>query len=141
MFRLIPNILLLPYAVCLLLITWLPASQAGKVTGMVSYLAHLLDPRVPFSIGYPALEFLSNLALFVPLGLLLSLGWPRLQWWAVSLIGFTTTVTIECAQWGIPSRFPAISDIVSNTLGTMIGAAAVLVAVSLGRAQSSTLRS
>jgi len=141
LFRLIPNILLVPYAVCLFLITWLPASQAGKVTGIVNFIAHLLDPRVPYSIGYPALEFLANVALFVPLGLLLSVGWPRMPWWVVSLIGFATTVTIECVQWGIPSRFPAISDIVSNTLGTIIGALCVLVAVSLVEGTRSNLRS
>jgi VanZ family protein len=140
-FRLLPNVLLLPYAVALFLITWLPASQAGKVTGIVGYIAHVLDPRIPFSIGYPVLEFLANVALFVPLGLLLSAGWPRLPGWVVILIGFATTVTIECVQWGIPSRFPAISDIVSNTLGTMIGVGltAVVVAVS-ARGRSNLVR-
>lgn len=135
--RLLPNLLLLPYAICLFLITWLPASQAGKVTGIVHYVARLLDPRVPYTLGYPVLEFLANVALFVPLGILLSCGWPRLPWWAITLVGFVTTVTIECVQWGIPSRFPAISDIVSNTLGTMIGAGlVVLVAAAMPRGGS-----
>lgn len=137
-FRLLPNVLLLPYGLALFLLTWLPASQAGKVTGIVGFVARLLDPRIPYSVGYPVLEFLANIALFVPLGALLAWGWPRLRWSIISLMGFATTVTIECVQWGIPSRFPAISDIVSNTLGTMIGAGFVaLVAAALSRRGSS----
>ncbi|MDQ0613779.1 glycopeptide antibiotics resistance protein [Microbacterium sp. W4I4] len=139
-FRLLPNVLLLPYAIALFLITWLPASQAGKVTGIVAYIAHYLDPRIPFSVGYPVLEFLANIALFVPLGLLLSAGWPRVPGWVVILIGFATTVTIECVQWGIPSRFPAISDIVSNTLGTIIGVALVALVTAFAPRRSNLVR-
>jgi len=138
LFRLLPNALLLPYAIGLFLITWLPASQAGKVTGIVAYIARKIDPRVPFSVGYPILEFLANVALFVPLGLLLAWGWPRVRAWVIVLIGFVTTVTIECVQWGIPSRFPAISDIVSNTLGTAIGVGLVVLVVTVSARIRST---
>lgn len=69
--RVLPNLLLVPYALGVLIITLLPASQAGRVTGIADLLARLVDIQVPQVESYALLEFLANVALFVPLGLLL----------------------------------------------------------------------
>lgn len=123
------------YMVGVFLITWLPGDQADKVTGIVAKIARVLNARwdVPLSTGYPALEFLANVALFVPVGILLALSWPRLRFWQVTLIGLATTTLIELVQTGLPTRFPALSDVIANTGGTAIGwilAAVVHAAVS-----------
>ncbi len=110
------------YVVVVLLITWLPGDQAGQVTGIVALVAEWVDPLVPFAIGYVVLEFLANIALFVPLGVLVALGWRRLPWWGVTVLGFTLSAVIEIVQLWLPTRFPTLSDVVANTLGALIGA-------------------
>lgn len=116
------RVLLVPFAVFLFLVTWLPGDDAEKVTGIVATLAHLLESwSIPFSVGYPILEFLANVALFAPLGLLLHLSWPALPWWAVTAIGCSTSTLIELVQIALPTRYPTLSDIIANTLGTAAG--------------------
>ncbi|MFS2242852.1 VanZ family protein [Microbacterium sp. OR16] len=125
--RVLPNLLLGPYALSVFLITLLPASQAGKVTGVVDALASWIDARVPQLQSYALLEFLANVALFVPLGVLLRWGWPRVPWWMITLVGLAMTVTIESVQTMLPSRFPAISDVIANTAGTAVGGLLVTI--------------
>lgn len=45
--RVLPNLLLAPYALSVFLITLLPASQASRVTGLVDRLAFWINARVP----------------------------------------------------------------------------------------------
>jgi glycopeptide antibiotics resistance protein len=120
--RVFPNLLLAPYALSVFLITLLPASQASRVTGLVDRLAYWINARVPHVEAYPLLEFLANVALFVPLGILLRWGWPRMPWWLITVFGLAMTLTIESVQTLLPSRIPAISDVVANTGGTALGA-------------------
>ena len=116
------RILLVPYAVALALIVWLPAQQAGQFTGIVADCARLLVPLgVPLEVGYPLLEFTANIALFVPFGLLVKLAWPQLAWWRIVLLGFATSALIEGVQFAIPSRFPTVSDLIANTAGAVLG--------------------
>jgi glycopeptide antibiotics resistance protein len=114
---------LAPYLVALALIVWLPADQAGRVTGVVADAARLLVPLgVPFDVGYTVLEILANIALFVPFGALLLWSWPRLRPWHVLVLGLGTSVVIELVQFAIPSRFPTLSDVVANGTGALVGA-------------------
>ncbi|MBO3663535.1 VanZ family protein [Microbacterium stercoris] len=116
------RILLVPYSVAVALIVWLPAEDAGRVTGILADCARLLVPLgVPVEVGYPLLEFVANIALFVPLGLLVQLAWPGLGWWRIALLGLTTSALIEGVQFAIPSRFPTVSDLIANTSGSVVG--------------------
>lgn len=64
-----------------------------------------------------------NVALFVPLGIALALaGWPPV---VALAIGFVGSSGIEVAQhYAVPGRDTAILDVVTNTAGTWLGAAA-----------------
>lgn len=114
---------LVPYVIALGLIVWLPASAASKVTGVVLRFARYVSTQsgIPLSVSYTVFEFAANIALFVPLGLLLVAAWPRANAWAVLLLGYSTSVTIELVQTLLPSRFATLSDVIANTLGTAIG--------------------
>lgn len=119
--------LLVPYVLGVALIVWLPASIAGRVTGIAFQIARFVSDHfgVALSTSYTVFEFLANIALFVPFGLLLAAAWPRTNPWFIILIGYATSATIELVQTLLPSRFPTISDVIANTLGTAIGCLAL----------------
>jgi hypothetical protein len=123
MLALISRILLVPYTIALALIVWLPGDQAGRVTGIVGRIAQSLAYRldVPFFYTYTVLEFVANIALFVPFGLLLALGWSRLKTWHLAVLGLVTSGAIEFVQLFLPTRFSTISDLVANTAGAVVG--------------------
>lgn len=77
-------------------------------------------------ITYALVEFIANVALFIPVGVLfvLMLGWRR--WWLAVILGVALTVSIEAAQLVLPDRVTDPRDIVSNSIGSTIGVAIVL---------------
>lgn len=110
---------------------WLPASVSAKVTGLVGVMATwVADAGIAsYERSAVVLEVLANVALFVPVGLLLSFALPRLRLWQVVLTGGLMSVVIEGVQGLMPSRVPALSDVIANTSGTLIGGALALVMV------------
>ncbi|WDH79460.1 VanZ family protein [Microbacterium esteraromaticum] len=122
-FTIAARLMIVPYAIALMLIVWLPATAASKVTGIVYRLAQFVSARADVSMAttYTLFEFVANIALFVPLGLLLVAAWPRNNAWVVLLVGYAASATIELVQTVLPSRYPTLSDLVANTLGTAIG--------------------
>lgn len=78
-------------------------------------------------------EMLANIALFVPLGFLLSIAFRRLKWWQTDLICLGTTFVVETVQ-PFFGRACDLDDIIMNALGGVIGcAAAKLALVMFGR--------
>lgn len=73
-------------------------------------------------------DILLNWAMFVPGGVLTATLLERRR---ALLLVVAFTVVIEIVQIGIPGRFPALQDLVFNTLGAVSGA--VLVSHGLGR--------
>lgn len=124
---LVARVILVPYLVALALIVFLPARDAGRVTGIVGWAADLIAmwgvPREPAAIVF---EFLANVALFVPFGLLMSAAAPKWPPWAVIGLGCLVSITIELVQLGIPSRFATVSDVIANTAGAAIGCVLVI---------------
>ncbi|WP_136029687.1 VanZ family protein [Microbacterium sp. PF5] len=112
---------------------WLPASVSAKVTGLVGVMAAWVSDAgiASYERSAVVLEILANVALFVPVGLLLALALPRLRLWQVVLFGGLMSVVIEAVQGLMPSRVPALSDIIANTSGTLIGAVLALVLLQL----------
>lgn len=129
----IARVLLVPYAIGMALIVWLPASIAGRVTSIAFRLAQYVSENfgIALSTSYTVFEFLANIALFVPFGLLLAAAWPRTSPWMVILIGYAASATIELVQTLLPSRYPTLSDVIANTLGTIIGCVVARMALQL----------
>ncbi len=77
---------------------------------------------VPFAFGPTATPFepVSNILLFVPLGILLAtLGWPLL---AVVGLGLGVSVAIEVTQYVLnQGRTADVNDLIENTLGALVG--------------------
>jgi VanZ like family len=70
-----------------------------------------------------ALEDLGNVALFVPLGLVLALWFRPLPAWILATVG---SICCETAQLWIPSRHASALDVAFNAVGAAIGIALVL---------------
>lgn len=102
---------------------WLPANVSAKVTGLVGLMARWVSEAgiAPYYQSAVVFEFLANVALFVPVGFLLPFAWSRLRLWQVVLIGALMSGLIESVQGLMPSRFPTISDVIANSLGTLVG--------------------
>lgn len=73
---------------------------------------------------FPALEFAANVLLFVPLGVLVPLAWGKFNA-LVALgtvgLGLAVSVCVELAQLGISGRVADPRDLISNTLGAIVG--------------------
>lgn len=73
------------------------------------------------ALTYPRIEFAANIALFIPLGLLLTLILTTRRW-LVLPIAILATVAIECVQaLALGARTPSVLDIVANTAGACLG--------------------
>jgi glycopeptide antibiotics resistance protein len=79
------------------------------------------------SLDYVRLEFLANIALFVPIGMFLLLLFGAGGWWLAGLGSFAMTAVIETLQHQIPGRVPDDRDLMANTIGALIGIAIALL--------------
>lgn len=88
-------------------------------------------------LTYDRVEFLANLAMFIPIGVFFVLLFGRRLWFLSVLSGVLLTLAIEFAQRFIPGRVSDVRDLVANSLGTVVG---VLLALVLTRAKARRLR-
>ena len=140
-FAIVARVLLIPYAIVLALIVWLPDSAASRVTGIVFRLARFVSEHagVSLSTSYTVFEFAANIALFIPFGLLIAAAWPRTNAWWIILLGFSASAAIELVQTLLPSRYPTLSDVIANTLGAIIGCCAVRLFAPRPRSRAATV--
>lgn len=97
-----------------------------------------LDPDTWVRVGSP--EFIANILLFLPLGVLVRLALPRAGWIAPALLSIAPSVAIEVLQMGTP-RVSDPRDIVANTAGALLGVAVgSLILAVRGRATSTHAR-
>lgn len=143
----IARALLAAFGVALALVVLLP-SQGHRVLGLVETLAGIASRAgIPYQFAFTTLEFGANIALFVPLGVLLPIALARPASAATRDlggaalvgtvgVGAAISVLIELAQQGIPGRVSSPADVLANTLGTALGVL-LLVAVRRGFASGS----
>ena len=127
------GILYLVTAAYLAFIAWLtlgPQPTNPSTRGFFDSVIAVVNSVVP-SLGfdYNDLEFLGNIAIFVPIGFLFVAIFGRRFWWVALLIGVAMTCSIEWTQEYLPTRVPDIRDIIANSTGTVIG---VLLAIAAG---------
>ena len=78
------------------------------------------------------LNVLLNIALFVPLGVLLPLLWkPFRKWYAALGAGFGVSLLIELTQLFTGSGMCDVDDLFTNTLGAMLGWCAAMLVLAL----------
>jgi glycopeptide antibiotics resistance protein len=114
----------------LALVGWLTLTplSAGLESGALWQLAELLG-RYPATewFTFLRLEFLANIAMFVPFGIFLVLLFGRRMWWLAIVLGVLITIGIEFAQQFVPNRVSDPRDLLANSLGAVIGTVLALV--------------
>jgi glycopeptide antibiotics resistance protein len=78
-------------------------------------------------ITYPTVEFTANVLMFVPIGLFLLLLFGRRLWWFAVIMGTLLSAVIEFTQLFLPGRVTDVRDLMSNSLGALIGVLVALV--------------
>lgn len=106
------------YALAVVAILVLPVSYSGIVNAIGDWLRTAFG-LTGFGTGW--IEFIANILMFAPLGLLLALLFRRS--WVGALVAVGVSVAAEVLQIVIPSRQPSLRDILANAIGALIGAA------------------
>ncbi len=110
------------YLVFLAWVTLTPQAYAAEHIDIIYRVLAALHRRgYLMEIDDRRLEFLANIALFVPVGMFLMLLFGTRLWWVALLASAGITMAIETAQRSIPGRVPDERDLVANALGAAIG--------------------
>jgi glycopeptide antibiotics resistance protein len=83
------------------------------------------------SFRYSDLEFLANIGMFVPIGILFVLLFGRRRWWLAIVVGVALTLIIEGTQLFLPTRVSDVRDLIANSSGAAIGALISLIGMAL----------
>jgi glycopeptide antibiotics resistance protein len=123
-------LLTVAYLVALAILTLTPSASGKRIFSLLGRLVAGLQgyERMDW-ISYGTAEFVANILVFLPLGVLLVLLVGRRRWFAVVVAGLLASCWIELAQsiW-LGDRAGDPRDIASNAIGTVLGVAAALIA-------------
>ena len=123
------SLLVVVYLAALATLTLTASPIGDRAFSLLGRLVAILQghPRTDW-VGYSLVEFVANIVVFVPLGLLVALIVGRRHWLMVIMTGLLASCWIELAQgiW-IGDRVADARDIASNTLGTALGVVIALL--------------
>ena len=112
-------------------VAWVTLTPQTYASEHIAIIYRVLDAAhrrgYLLSVDDAQLEFLANVALFVPVGMFLLLLLGTRLWWAALAVSFTLTAFIEAAQRNIPGRVPDEQDLLANGVGAAIGCLVALV--------------
>ncbi|HEY5980683.1 MAG TPA: VanZ family protein [Microlunatus sp.] len=115
----------------LAVVAWLTLTPQSYASEHIAIIYRVLDAfhrrGYLLSISDNRLEFLANIALFVPVGVFLLLLFGNRLWWVALAASFTMTTAIETAQRFIPGRVSDERDLIANGAGAVIGVLVALV--------------
>ncbi|MFH8249264.1 VanZ family protein [Microbacterium sp. B2969] len=131
--------LLVVYSAFVAYLTLTPTGpDDGATTRLLKRLLDQLHAQgVLLWIDFLTIEFLANIAMFVPLGVLTALLISRRNRWMLLVIGTAASGFIELMQLlFLPERYADWRDLVSNTIGFLLGAGLTLAISTRARART-----
>lgn len=114
---------LLGYGFIVALVTLTPKPVDAGFERNVSQLLDMLHRRgLPEWFGFGALEWSANVAMFIPLGLFITLVLPQRRQWIALVLLPLLSIAIETTQYFfLPGRFATLADVAANSLGGAVG--------------------
>lgn len=124
------RIALVAYLGGLAFLAYWPSPVDAPIQGeLADFLEYLHRHGVPRWLDYHVVEALANVCVFVPLGIFAAMAFPTRAWWHLMGLGAMVSTCMELGQLlFITARFSSLVDIVTNTLGAVIGIAAARLA-------------
>ena len=121
-------VLAVGYGAVLAVVAFWPTPIDQPVAGLLDRVIGALHERgMPAFIDYDFVEFVANVALFVPIGIAFGLALPTRWWLAMLLSGPVLSAAIEVAQRELLSeRYASVADVVANTVGATLGVGVAL---------------
>jgi len=115
--------ILILYSGFILVVTLSPTQLDVSVQRLLFRVVDVLHRYgVPTWFGYGEVEFLGNIAMFIPFGFMLALLFPHRFSWLSILVSFLFSAGIEFFQREfLDERIFDLRDMVANTLGGTIG--------------------
>lgn len=106
------------------LVAFWPSPVDRPIHGELATLLRFLYAHgIPTWFNYRFVEASANVALFVPLGVVASLAFPDKRWWQIGAFGLIVSGLMELGQLlFLPDRSATLQDLVTNTVGALIGA-------------------
>ena len=90
-------------------------------------------------VTYDTIEFTSNVLMFLPFGIILTVLLGRRLWWLSTLAAVALSTGIELIQLvALPDRYPSVRDVIANSVGALIGSLLVLLIGTLNARRTST---
>jgi len=122
-------VLLVLYTSFVLMVVLWPTPVDRDYQSSITRLLEVLHRHgVPGWFGYNKLEFGANIAMFVPVGFLVSLVLPARVWWLVLLICPAFSGLIELTQGVfLEERVSSLLDVLANSAGGLVGAIVAVV--------------
>lgn len=114
----------------LALVAFWPSPVDTPVQGQLTTALQFLHTHgVPAWFNYQLVEAMANVVLFVPLGVVAVLAFPKKYWWQIGILGLIVSGCIEMGQLlFLHNRFASPVDLVTNTGGAVIGSQMVMAA-------------
>lgn len=141
--RVVALVLGIPFLIALALLTLWPAPVERSAPVLLDAVLSVLREGLSWTwLGFDQLEVISNVLVFVPLGILAFLLLPRRAWPLSLLVGPLLSVAIETVQWrALPERAATLADVVANSAGATMGVGLALLFTLLSVARSAGHRS
>jgi glycopeptide antibiotics resistance protein len=101
--------------------------DAQQVEWITRIINELSQHRMTQWFTYERVEFLANIAMFIPIGIFFVLLMGR-KWWIPAIFaGVGLTLLIEFAQLFLPTRVPDVRDLIANSFGSFVGVILALI--------------
>jgi glycopeptide antibiotics resistance protein len=122
--------ILIATMVPLALIAFWPTPVDQPIQGLLTRILRFLHRNgIPNWFSYRFVEASANIALFIPIGFISSLAFPKKAWWRIGAFGLLLSGTIELGQLlFLHDRFASPVDLVTNASGSVIGALLAIAA-------------
>lgn len=109
-------------AAVLLILLWPTRPAAASQNALQAWFERLHSRGLPTWLGFGTVEFLANVVMFLPLGFLTVLGWPRRPWWVQVTGWLLFSAAAELTQASLDAhRVGDWRDVIANGSGAALG--------------------